>query len=294
MIKPDAKNYHDPETKREFMSHSQYRAWLTCAAATYAEIFKGYQPRKTTALIVGGYVDRALTAPEEFAQYCEEFKSDIYGAKGGKLADFKKADMLIDRLEKDPTWQIIMAASRKQVVMEGEIGGVPFLYMADMMMEAHGTETVIDLKTACDFEDDWTRVYCGPASEPMNWVNWSNPKFFRNQKVNWIDAAGYWRQLGVGRELFKQTREKREPVCAIIGAKKPVTDERPVGLGLWVMDDNARLDAEIRQIEVMLPMVMKWKTGEELAPGCGLCDYCLGISSLENEQVAISERSYTV
>lgn len=294
MITVTPQNYHDPATKREYMSHSQYRNWLTCPAATRAEIFDGYEPRKTDALIVGGYVDRALTAPEELLAYIEQYKDDIYGKKGGKLAAFVKADMLIDRLEKDLAWQVIIKASRKQVVMQGVIGGIPWLYMSDAQMEAHGTETIIDLKTACDFEDDWTRIYCGPPVEPMNWMNWSNPKHFRNVKVGWIDAAGYWRQLGVGRELFKQTREKREPVCAIIGAKKPVTDERPVGLGLWVMDDNARLDAEIRQIEVMLPMVMQFKSGELPAPGCGLCDYCLSKSSLEVERVAVSEREYTV
>ena len=177
--------------------------------------------------------------------------------------------------------------------MEGVIGGIPWLYMSDLQMEAKTGETIIDLKTACDFEDDWARAYCGPPVEPMTWTNWSNPKFFRNQKVSWIDAAGYWRQLAVGRELFKQTR-KADPVCAIIGVRKPSTEERPIGLGLWVMDDTARLDAEIRQIEVMLPMVMEWKNGEEEPPKCWLCDYCLGISSLENEQVAVSERSYTV
>ena len=269
-------NYHNPETKRLFMSHSQWRNWNTCAAATRAEIFDGYQPRKTTALIVGGYVDRALTSPADFMAYCEEFKADIYGAKGGKLADFKKADLLIERLEKDPAWKVIMAASKKQVVMQGIIAGVEWLFMSDMQIERNGQETVIDLKTAADFEDDWVKDEHG-----------------KNKKVGWIDAAGYWRQLAVGRELFKQVRGSN-PVCAIIGAKKPVTDERPVGLGLWVMDDETRLDAEIKRIAELTPTVMGWKSGKVPAPACGMCDYCLSKSSLEIEQVAVSERSFTV
>jgi hypothetical protein len=269
-------NYHDMATKREYMSHSQYRNWLTCAAATRAEIFDGYQPRKTDALIVGGYVDRALTAPEELMAYIEQYKDDIYGKKGGKLAAFVKADMLIDRLEKDATWQTIAKASKKQVVMQGVIAGVNWLYMSDLQIERNGQETVIDLKTACDFEEDWVKDCAG-----------------RSVKVNWIDAAGYWRQLAVGKELFRQTH-KAEAVCAIIGAKKPVTDDRPVGLGLWVLDDATRLSEEIRQIERMTPLVMSWKDGSVPAPACGKCDYCLSKSSLDVEQVAVSQRDYTV
>lgn len=275
-IKVTPANYHDPETKRVFMSHSQWRNWNTCAAATRAEIFNGYQPRKTTALIVGGYVDRALTSPEDFARYCEEFKTDIYGAKGGKLADFKKADLLIERLEKDPAWRDIVKSAKKQVVMQGQIAGVDWLYMSDLQIESKAGETIIDLKTAADFEDDWVKDVNG-----------------KNVKVGWIDAAGYWRQLAVGRELFHQTH-KTDPVCAIIGAKKPVTEDRPVGLGLWVMDDVVRLSEEIRQIERLTPLVMSWKSGAVPAPACGKCDYCLSQSTLEVEQVAVSERQYTV
>jgi hypothetical protein len=95
------------------------------------------------------------------------------------------------------------------------------------------------------------------------------------------------------KELFRQTH-KAEAVCAIIGAKKPVTDERPVGLGLWVLDDATRLSEEIRQIERMTPLVMSWKDGSVPAPACGKCDYCLSKSSLDVEQVAVSQRDYTV
>lgn len=269
-------NYHDAETKRQYMSHSQWSGWLTCASATRAEIFDGYQPRKTAALIVGGYVDRALTSPEDFQGYCEEFRDDIFGAKGGKLADFKKADILIDRIEKDPAWQDIIKAGAKQVVMQGVIAGVDWLFMSDIQIERKGRETLLDLKTAADFEDDWVKDVNG-----------------KNVKINWIDVMGYWRQLAVGRELFMQTRGS-EPVCAIVGAKKCVTEDRPVGLGLWVLEDSVRFSNEVKRIVELTPEVMAWKNGTKPAPACGKCDYCLSKSTLEVEQLAVSEREYTV
>lgn len=274
-MKITPENYHSHEAKIAYMSHSQWRSWNECAAATFAEIFRGYQRPKTTPLIVGGYVDRALTAPEDFARYCEEYKEDIYGAKGGKLADYKKADLVIDRIQKDATWKIMMSA-KKQVVMHGTISGVDWLYMSDIQIERNGYETIIDLKTAADFDDDWVKDGNG-----------------RNIKVNWIDAAGYWRQLAVGRYLFQETYGAT-PVCAIVAAKKPSTEDRPVGLGLWVLDNEVRMSSEIRRIRELTPMVMDWKTGKVTPPRCEKCDYCMGTSSFETELVAVPGREYTV
>lgn len=270
-------NYHSPEVKAEYLSNSQWRQWLACPAAAYAEIFQGYVRPKTTALLVGSYVDRALTAPDELEAFIEENKADIFGKKGDKIADFRKADKLIERMQADKVWREIAVAAKKQVVMEGVIAGQKWLYMSDIQIETSGNETILDLKTAADFEDDWTKDATG-----------------RNVKINWIDAAGYWRQLALGRELFKQTRGGTIPVCGIVGVKKPATEDRPVGVGLWVLDDADRFDREIARIAGLTDTVMAWKSGQIPPSRCGRCDYCQQTSSLEDELSAPSEREYTM
>jgi hypothetical protein len=269
-------NYHTPEVKREYMSHSQWKSWLECPARTKAEIAGTWKREPTEAMLVGSYVDRALTYPEGFDAFVEANRGEIFDSKGKKYAAFQNADVMIARLQADPTWQDMVKVSKMQPIMAGEIAGVKWLYMADIMSTAKGNELLLDIKTAADFEESWGK----------------DPAGGRFLKLHWIDAAGYWRQLAVGRELFIQTYGAT-PQCGIIGVKKPSKLGRPSGVGLWVLDSLIRFDMEIARITELTPKVMAWKMTDKPVPKCGVCDYCFGVSTLEDEKEAVSGRVWT-
>lgn len=268
-------NYHTPEVKKKYMSSSQWKSWLRCPAATKAEIEGRYKREPTEAMLVGSYVDRALTSPDDFEAFVEENRAEIYGSKG-KYAAFVAADAMIDKVKADPVWQSMAKLAKFQEIMEGNIYGEPWLYMADMMIVGEGNDTLLDLKTASGFDEDW-----GKDSASGKYV-----------KLHWIDAWGYWRQLAVGRHLYIQ-KYGVAPVCGIIGVKKPSSKDKPVGLGLWSMTDTLRFESELARIGELTPKVMQWKSGEVPAPACGTCDYCLSVSTLDDEKEAVSGRLWT-
>jgi hypothetical protein len=280
-------NYHSQEVKREYMSNSQWKHWLKCPMATVAELEGRFVRETSEALLVGSYVDRALTMPQEFDAWCELHKEDIFKTKsvkgireytGEKYAPFVNADIMIARMKADPFYPVISENSIGQAVFEGEIDGMKWLYMADWLIE--GSEPVIfDLKTAKGFEDDWAEdeYYSGDECKKIN------------KRVPWYDAAGYWRQLAIGRELYRQ-KTGLTAACGIVA----VTKQDPPALGLWALDDVYRLDREISHIKKMTYIVKAWKDGSIPAPKCGVCEWCRSLSALEPQRIGISKRVYSV
>ena len=50
-------NYFSKENQMKYMGVSQFKAFEKCPAAAYAEVMGQYEREKTTALLVGSYVD---------------------------------------------------------------------------------------------------------------------------------------------------------------------------------------------------------------------------------------------
>lgn len=271
MIEVTHSNYHSLPVKAEYMSHSQWRGWLECAAAQKAALAGKYQRKTTEALLVGSYVDAALTTPELFQAWKDEHRDEIMMKSGKEMMKcFRDADVFIDRVQSDPVFKQIQTNAKSQVVLHGTIAGVQWLFMADWIMTSKGSVAILDLKTTKSFESEW----CTSMS--------------KNIKAEWYEAAGYWRQLSVGRHLYNQS-EKVTPSAGIVAVAK----QDPPALGVWVFEDEERFNSEIRRIEELTPMVMSWKSGEVEAPGCGECAWCRSQSSFAVEHLAVSARAYT-
>lgn len=56
-MKLTQRNYFSPRANKEYMSVSQFKSFEKCPAAALAEIKGKYKREKTTALMVGSYVD---------------------------------------------------------------------------------------------------------------------------------------------------------------------------------------------------------------------------------------------
>lgn len=255
------------------MSNSQWKNWLRCPSAAKAQMEGKYKPETTDAMLIGSFVDAALTTPELFEKWKADHADDINDkrSKTPKLtAKFEGAVAMIDRVKSDPVFKQIATKAKGQVVLRGQIMGREWLYMADWIMDAKTGPILLDLKTAADFDDKWVEING------------------RNAKVPWYDAFGYWRQLAVGRELYHQNHGIY-PACGIVA----VTKQDPPALGVWVMEDVPRLEAEILRIEELNGLVMSYKDGLIPTTECGECPWCRKQSNLGIERLAISARIYT-
>lgn len=120
-----SENYYSQEANKEYMSVSGYKDF----AGTYGKMpceFYGmeklngrWEDEKSTALLVGSYVD------SYFEGSLEQFKKDnpeIFTQKGELKANFKQAEEIIARIERDEYFMKYMSG-QKQVIMTGELFG---------------------------------------------------------------------------------------------------------------------------------------------------------------------------
>ena len=125
-------NYYDPDIQMAYMGATQFKAFQACEAAALAELRGEYTPASSTALLVGGYIDAYFSGelPLYQAKHPEIFKKD-----GQLKADYLKAQDVINRMEEDELYSLLMAG-RKQVIRTGTIAGVPFKIKIDSLLDA--------------------------------------------------------------------------------------------------------------------------------------------------------------
>lgn len=147
-------NYFSPENQLEYMGASQFKSFMDCEERTVAEIKGEYEREKTTSLLVGSYVDA------HFEKTLDLFKAknpDIYTQKGTLKAEYKNAEYIIERLERDEMFMEYMSG-KKQVIKTGEIEGVPFKIKIDSYHEGQNMgdlQAIVDLKIMKDFAKIW-------------------------------------------------------------------------------------------------------------------------------------------
>ena len=138
-----SENYYSQEANQEYMSVSGYKDF----AGTYGKMpceFYGmeklngrWQDEKSTALLVGSYVD------SYFEGSLDQFKKDnpeIFTQKGELKANFKQAEEIIARIERDEYFMKYMSG-QKQVIMTGELFGAKWKIKMDSYIpgfEGHG------------------------------------------------------------------------------------------------------------------------------------------------------------
>ena len=152
LLKLTSENYYTKEANMQYVSVSQYKEFngttgkMGCEAYAMAKLRGEVEEVTTTALMVGSYVDAYFegTLPTFSAQHPEIFSSR--GKTAGELkSEYKQASIMIDRAVKDPVFMQYMAGD-KQVIMTGEIEGVPVKIKID---SADGRR-ITDLKTVKD------------------------------------------------------------------------------------------------------------------------------------------------
>ncbi len=132
-------NYYSEKANCEYMSVSQYKDFMSCEAMAMAKLREEWSEPKSTALLVGSYVDAYFegTLKDFRLENPEIFKKD-----GMLKADFLAADWLIERIERDSLFCEYMSGL-KQVIKTGTLFGAKWKIKMDSYFPG---QKIVDLK----------------------------------------------------------------------------------------------------------------------------------------------------
>jgi len=229
-------NYFSLENQLKYMSTSQFKAFIECESMALAEIKGEYIREKSISLLVGSYVDNYYNGTLD--KFMSE-NPEIFTQKGTLKAEYKHAEYIIRRLERDAMFMKYMSGA-KQVIKTGMIMGIPFKTKIDSY---HEGDKIVDLKVMKDFEGIWKD----------------------GLKLSFVEAWGYDLQAAIyqfveGNNLpfyiAGATKQKPEPDLAIISIPQDRID-----YCLDIVTQNVQRFADI-------------KAGLIEPTRCGKCDYC--------------------
>lgn len=254
-----SENYYSREANTEYMSVSQFKAFDRCPAAALAELRGEYTPAASPAMLVGGYVDAWFSGelPLFQSQHPELFKRD-----GTLKVEYLKAQDIIARMEADGLFSLLMGGV-KQVIVTGEIAGVPFKGKLDSLLDAaacreivrrypetasalgeHPRGAIVDQKVMRDLRPVWSEEdHC---------------------RLPFVEAYGYDIQGAVYRALEGHGL----PFVLAVGTKEAVTDLAALSIS------DADLTSALYQVEDRAPYYQAVKEGREAPRRCECCNYC--------------------
>lgn len=238
-MKLTKRNYFSKKANRIYMSVSQWKAFSKCPNSALAEIKGKYVREKTTALLVGSYVD------SYFEGTLDKFKvenPEIFKKDGTLKAEYIQADAIIKRIEKDKLFMSYMNGS-KQVIMSGEICGVPIKIKIDSLHD----DKIVDLKVMANFDSVYVE---GEGLQP------------------WHSYWGYDIQGAVYQEIVRQNTGKRLPFYLAAATKEKITDIDIIEI------EQPELDFALDRFKQDVESFDAMKKGIIEVDRCESCQYC--------------------
>ena len=252
-----SENYYSKEADELFCSVSQYKDFfgknmddLGCECYGMARLRREIDEVVTTPLMVGSYVDAYFegTLPTFAAQHPEIYSSR--GKTAGELkAEYKQASVMIDRAVRDPLFMKYMDGN-KQVIMTGEIEGVPF----KIKIDSTDGNRITDLKTVRSI---------------------SETKYIKDSGER-LSFAEYWKydlQGAIYREIYRQNTGDVVPffICAI---SKDKTDNVPHPRIVVTEAPPMKMQERLTEVKTHINHLQDLKTGVIDPYPCGVCDWC--------------------
>lgn len=232
-------NYFSQENQIKYMGVSQFKAFEKCPASALAEVRGEFEREKTTALLVGSYVDAHFEGTLDVfrGQNPQIFKRD-----GSLKSEYIKAEEIINRVERDELFMKYMSGE-KQVIMTGEIEGVP----VKIKIDSYHTDKIVDLKIMKDFE---------PIYKP------------EQGRMSWVEAWEYDLQGAVYQEIVRQNTGKILPFFLAAATKEKEPDLTVIQI------PQELLDFELDRFKSMVQLFDGIKKGIFEPERCEHCDYC--------------------
>ena len=232
-------NYFSQEASMEYFGASQFKSFLKCEAEALAELRGEIERPASKALMIGSYVDAHFAG--EMEQFTENHP-EIFNSRTGELkADYRQADKLIARAEKDEMFMDYMSGE-KQVIMTGEIHGYPFKIKVDSLHD----DKIVDLKVMKDMK----------------------PIFKDGERKTFIDAWQYDIQGYIYQQVVAQNVGIELPFYLAVVTKEEHPDLAIIEIPQW------RLNSVDAIIDHYIDHFAAVKEGTEQPVRCERCGYC--------------------
>lgn len=234
-------DYFSRENEWNFMSYSQFKDFMDCQERALATIHGTYEKPKTTALLQGSYVDAY------FSGELEQFKAEnpsLFKKDGTLKSDFALCDTIIQTIESDGAFRNEFFTGDPQVILTGEIAGVPFKGKIDMLYP----EKIVDMKCMASVDSVW--------SDKLH------------KRVPFYAFYGYHIQAAIYQELVRQNYGIKLPYYLAVTTKEAV----PLKAGFEFSQEV--LDEALALVEDLAPTFQQIKLGKVEPTCCGSCDYC--------------------
>lgn len=219
---------------KHFMSVSKFKNFQKCEVL-------GLQPfgEPSKAMLVGSYVDAHISGTLD--EFRENTPQIFLKGKTELKADFQQAVEICKFIDNDPTFKQFMSGE-KQVVMTGEIAGVPI----KIKIDSYSKDIAInDLKCMASVTDR------------------------HGNYIDFITPWGYDLQMAVYQEIVKQNTGEQllTYICA-------VTKETPTNSIIVNIPQNF-LDRALYNFESAVSRYYDIMQGKTEPVGCGVCSACV-------------------
>ena len=235
-------NYYSEEANWKYFSVSQYKAFDRCPAAAMADLIGEWKRPKSEALLLGQYVDERLTGTQASFEAFRVEHPEMFNSRTGELkAGYQTAEATVQRILRQPLMRKHLGGEH-QVIMTGEIEGVPFKIKMDSF---HPGRMICDLK--------YMKSLRSPnAYQPM------------------VQYWGYDKQGAIYQEIVRQNTGDKLPFFLDVATK-----ENPAHLAIGEIS-QMNLDSALEQIKSNIVGYQTIKMGEAPARRCEAydCDYC--------------------
>ena len=144
-------NYYTKEQEANYLTYSQFKKFLECESQALAIIEGRYEQEQTKGLLQGSYVDSHFSG--EMEQFKEEHP-EIFKKDGSLKADYEVCENCIKAIEADETFNDLFYKGEQQVILTGEIAGVPFKGKIDMLYADE--DKIVDNKCMASIDDIWS------------------------------------------------------------------------------------------------------------------------------------------
>lgn len=221
----------------KYMSVSRYKKLKHCEVGGLSD-FDG----SSIPLLVGSYVDSYVEGTlDKFIEEHPEIISSRGVTKGELKSDFKQAEEICRYIDNDKILQDFLSGE-KQVVMTGEINGVPFKIKMDSYSKGIA---ISDLKIMRTITDNKGNYY------------------------DFISSWGYDIQLAVYQEIVFQNTGERLPTYIAV-----VTKENPINSAIVHIPQEV-LDSRLEEVGENATRFYEIWQGLTIPIGCGKCKSCI-------------------
>lgn len=248
-------NYFSDEMNNKYLSVSQFKNFVGmpfmpgCEARALAELKGEYQRKQSDALLVGSYIDIALTGDEkEMQQFKLSHQTELFSSRGPTKGQLKSqylvADKMIEKVKSQPLMMKTLSGEH-QVIMTGKIHGVDWKIKVDSLLD----NAIVDLKST----ENIGKGYYDPIQQ---------------RRVSFVEWYDYILQMAVYQEIVRQNTGKLLPCFLTVVDKQEEPDVAVIQI------DNESLADRLASIEEQVHAVQMIKDGSIEPRRCECCEYC--------------------